>query len=336
MKKIFSLYIIMLLAMMSCESNVENLPLKYLPEFKEKLVITSFISPQDTVIYVKLTASTPLFGQIKGQSDYYVIEPNGDTTYYQKSNVVKDATVTLSSDNQSVRLPYQSKNEVYSIPANAFKIEAGKTYTLRAVTKDKEVEAKTTIPLENIKIDTYTIQPITKIVWNNDTIRGYDVQFKWKDLAQKVNYYKANVEIEYWKSVPVVQNGTVVYENIYENSNISWSDTDYDKIENYFDDLKFDGKEIITPIGKIYKNGGRIITFNGKNYASKDLKSSVLRLQLLNLSKEFYDYHQSIITYYQTGGNPFAEPVPIFNNVKNGLGCFAGYNKSEIVIKNPN
>lgn len=99
----------------SCETLVDDIPLSRFPEIKEKLVLTSFISPQDTTIYVKVTISSPLFGVYKTQnSGYYVA--NGDTIRYGgDDNTIPDAIVTLSSGNQSVTLPYQNKNKLYAI-----------------------------------------------------------------------------------------------------------------------------------------------------------------------------------------------------------------------------
>jgi hypothetical protein len=315
MKKILIGYIAFLLfCLLACTSNIENVSPKYFANIKEKIVMTSFISPQDTVIYVNLTLSAPV-----GSNQV-------------ANRVVKDAIVTLSTDNQQIIIPYQDKKEFYSISAKAFKIEAGKTYTLKAVTKDKEVEASTTIPLENVKIENYFVTPTTKQEGRyNDTLNGYRIQFKWQDVSKKVNYYKATAEFYYQISEPTYsyENNAVkvTYEPKQKLSNIS----NYLEEESYFDDLKFDGKLMASQIGEVYIKKETFMV--GKTiYRPKDFKPTVLRLQLFNLSKEFYDYHLSLFSSEIAYENPFAEPVFVFTNVKNGLGCFAGYNKTEIVL----
>jgi len=58
--KIFISAIITLLMLTSCEEIVTNV--KNLPKIEPKLVISSFISPQDTFIKVTVSSSTPILG----------------------------------------------------------------------------------------------------------------------------------------------------------------------------------------------------------------------------------------------------------------------------------
>jgi hypothetical protein len=113
----------------------------------------------------------------------------------------------------------------------------------------------------------------------------------------------------------------------------------FSSIYNWYDEKGYisdDGQEgtvIASPKGSVLKHTGSY-TINGKNYKIKPSKlGTKIRLQLFNLSKEFYDYQLSLFKFNSTDGNPFAEPAPVFSNVKNGLGCFAGYNKSEVVFQ---
>ncbi|MBN2777107.1 MAG: DUF4249 family protein, partial [Bacteroidales bacterium] len=50
-----------------------------------------------------------------------------------------------------------------------------------------------------------------------------------------------------------------------------------------------------------------------------------------SISKEMYDYRKSLIkhVYNQQTGDVqlFGDPVPMFSNIKNGLGVFAGYSE---------
>ncbi|MFN3489296.1 MAG: DUF4249 domain-containing protein [Emticicia sp.] len=324
----------------SCETIVDDIPLSRFPEIKEKLVLTSFISPQDTTIYVKVTISSPLFGTYKTQnSGYYVA--NGDTIRYGgNDNNITNAIVTLSSDNQTITLPYQSKNRLYAISAKAFKIEAGKTYTLKATTKDYAVEASTTIPLENVKIDNYTATPVLRLITyyssnqvgqQRDTLNGYEVQFSWKDVAQQNNFYKIGAEIEFNLEIPVFKNNAISYQASKGTYNANW----YDE-QIYPTDANQDGAVINSQKADIFNYFTVKSTFNGKTYKSRpSALGSKLTLQIANLSKEFYDYQLSLFKFQDSQDNPFAEPAPVFSNIKNGLGCFAGYNRSEKVVVLP-
>lgn len=342
MKNIFIIIALFILnfGLFSCETIVDDIPLSRFPEIKEKLVLTSFISPQDTTIYVKVTISSPLFGEYKTQNSGYFIA-NGDTVYYGgKDNTVPDAIVTLSSDNQSITLPYQAKNKLYSISAKAFKIEAGKTYTLKAVSKNYAVEASTTIPLQNANIEKYVANPIirqTNYYSSNqfgqqqDTLNGYEVAFSWRDIAQQKNFYKIWGEVQFTMEVPTIRNNTVSYQTLKFTNNAYWPNE-----QLYLNDDNQDGAIISTEKAEIINYFIPKVTLNGKTYKARPSASgSKLMLQLANLSKEFYDYQLSLFKFQDAESNPFAEPSPVFSNVKNGLGCFAGYNRTEKVVVFP-
>ena len=49
---------------------------------------------------------------------------------------------------------------------------------------------------------------------------------------------------------------------------------------------------------------------------------------LISATKEHFLYHLSYKAYQNSNGDPFAQPVQIYSNVENGLGIFAGHNKT--------
>ncbi|MDQ3190127.1 MAG: DUF4249 domain-containing protein [Bacteroidota bacterium] len=75
--------------------------------------------------------------------------------------------------------------------------------------------------------------------------------------------------------------------------------------------------------------------FNGKDYTLEVLFSKLyyenredyeIFLNIASVSKEHYLYKTSLTVHNQTANNPFAEPAPVYTNVKNGLGIFASKN----------
>jgi hypothetical protein len=58
------------------------------------------------------------------------------------------------------------------------------------------------------------------------------------------------------------------------------------------------------------------------------------QILLVTASEEHFLYHLSYRAYQETNGDPFAQPVQIFSNVENGLGIFAGHNKTFTEIPN--
>ena len=82
--------------------------------------------------------------------------------------------------------------------------------------------------------------------------------------------------------------------------------------------------------------------FNGKNYNLEILFSPVfhpegkvsdydLVLNFANASEGAFLY-KTTLSKNQASFNPFAEPAPVYTNIKNGLGIFAGKNSSYITV----
>ena len=329
MKKILSKILLFFFSFqfISCETIVEDLDPKMFSDISEKLVMTSFICPQDSMIFVKLTISTPLFGKI--------VRLNEDSQ--------KNAFVTIGNSSKFIQLPFLSKENAYGISTKQFKIEAGKTYTLKAKTDKMEVEATTTVPLESPKIDRYTIKEslVIRKIFNgqnsitNDTLKNYEAIFYWKDLNAFKNYYKIEAILSIEAQVPSVANNMVVYKPFMAQYQIRWNDDNYPSTKSYLMDTDNSQNEFKSSRGDLTNFGGfqKGITFNGQNYPTKiNSSNDKIYVFLSNLSKEFYDYAISLAAFSSAKDNPFAEPAPVFSNVKNGLGCFAGYNKSELII----
>lgn len=72
-------------------------------------------------------------------------------------------------------------------------------------------------------------------------------------------------------------------------------------------------------------------TFDGSTYRIKiqvgyyDPDFDYLKLFLINASEDHFKYRQSYDAYYESNGDPFAQPVQIYGNVENGYGVFAGH-----------
>jgi Domain of unknown function (DUF4249) len=346
------LYILFIMSLLSCETLIDDLPLSRFPELKSKLVLTSFISPYDTVINVKLSQSIPLFGEYPKPKTEKVVGFNGDSITvlnYNDDYVIPNADVVISDGKKSITIPYNQLTRYYSISADQFKIEAGKTYTLSAKTKDEFVEATTTVPLEYIQIDNLNIDSTFEksnqweanangqIQPSEKMVKVLNLEFNWKDIPQTKNYYKIEAYIETVIEILTVENNKIVT-NIYQPKFLTnWGGRDYSPKKRYLTDENLDGKSINSPIGKIYiypfeNNTGK--TINGVFYQSEVIGPKILTVKLLNANKDFYQNQLSLENVnYNGGGNPFVEPIQVYSNVKNGLGCFGAFN-STFYVKN--
>jgi hypothetical protein len=306
MKILYFLAIITIL--FSCETILDEIPASRLPRSEQKLVIASFISPQDTVVVVRVTISSPLY-------ETYLNANRGavnDTSAI--SNVVRNAKVTLSTDNQSVTLKYDSKNAWYQIAQKDFRIIAGKTYQLKAETSDNAVEATCTVPNEQVKIDSYKVDSLLELDVDHYH-EGFKFTLKWTDVKGKNNQYRVRANLAYEAKSPNSPTPFITY------ANTTWND-ESNSISAYLDDKNVDGNQFTSPTGKAYTSS------HGRNAPTKTNKPPVLTIELLNIDPNYADYHKSIIRHEIAENNPFAEPSPVFSNVKNGLGCFGASNRT--------
>jgi len=155
-KSIFYSFILIATLLQSCRKDADVI----LPNVEPKIVISSFISPQDSLIQVAVSLSNPLSKT-----------PNASNKY----KPLIDATVTISNGANSYTLSYNSNLERYVIDSSQLKIVGGLTYYLSVKSADgKYVSATTSIPRLNNTL-TYTV---TK---NNLSNNAYILRGTWSD-----------------------------------------------------------------------------------------------------------------------------------------------------------
>lgn len=175
MKNLIIFCLLFTAALLSC---VKEATIK-LPKSETKLVVTCFISPDDTIIGAVVRESRPKFGA--QQSFSLSPTSNGD---------IENATVVISDGIKSVTMPYKTDAlnplfSYYKTTRKQFPIVAGKTYYLFVSTPDgKSVNATTTVPSSKLPIDTFKVN-ITK----NDSIQiEYDLDVTMNDIPNETNY----------------------------------------------------------------------------------------------------------------------------------------------------
>ncbi|MFZ6009198.1 MAG: DUF4249 family protein, partial [Bacteroidota bacterium] len=78
--------------------------------------------------------------------------------------------------------------------------------------------------------------------------------------------------------------------------------------------------------------------FNGKEFSLKITAGShstgtKFKLHFNTLSKDLYQYKVTANLQESTSGDPFAQPVKVYNNIANGFGIFAGYSAAVYELK---
>lgn len=156
----------------ACDSMVSNVDA---PTTKPKLVVSSFISPNEQVNYVQIQESKPLYTSSSNMMYGY--------------NVISDAIVKIKEGNNSQTLTYNSEYKKYGIQSAAFPIVAGRTYHLEIITaKGAIVTASSTVPaaevplVEIVKIEERTV---------NGTIYR-KINFRFRDIQGQGHFYRVS------------------------------------------------------------------------------------------------------------------------------------------------
>lgn len=283
----------------------------------EKLVVYGYISPQDTVLSVKVGRSKPVLG---------------DAAEALPFNIV-DATVTLSNGSQSVRLLHVDREQIYKAKATALPIRAGQTYTLTVSTPDgRRVTARATvpkaIPIQAIRLDSTVQQTGTE--WQ----KLYLMTFSWPDPTGEANFYRYGGTFDWSAGANPVNGQSPPVNPTLRSINFQRQGTT--------GNLLADGAQ----------NGEVLSSLSSEAIASVAVKASVsdpraqlaairfgkvypgarITAQLMHIEKAYYQYANAVMSQRRNRDNPFAEPVLIPSNVEGGLGCFAGYNRTERVL----
>jgi hypothetical protein len=163
-------YLLLLLLVLSgsgCEKYINYVDS---PEFEQKLVITSFISPSDTMSEIFVSSNQRLYGF------YDKLEDQGDIM-----GTISDGTTEVELDTTSSGL---------SFSRDKMPVISGKTYTLKiSSSKGLYAEAVTTIPQKRemmIKVDTVTV---TQDVPGYESSGFLGISVEFTDYPGERNYY---------------------------------------------------------------------------------------------------------------------------------------------------
>lgn len=182
MKTSFRLYIISLLLLFSpgCEKNVDNVPL---PEFKQKLVIASFLSPSDSISYFYVSSNKRIFG------DLSTIESTGNL-----SGTISDGVSEVPLDTFRAGLKLDHKKMQIRYDGN---------YSIK-ISSDKGLSAEGTCKVPGkrnfvIETDTFSI-PIDNF-WERNS-RRIDMRISIQDIPGEENYYRIDYSASGSRSNP--------------------------------------------------------------------------------------------------------------------------------------
>ncbi|GAB3915999.1 DUF4249 domain-containing protein [Larkinella terrae] len=306
MKRIYVVSLLIALFTTGCQSMRQEVEPAGLSQVAKKLVIIGFISPQDTVLAVKVNITRPI----------------ADANYTTNYGTVANAKVVLETGNRSVQLTYNSKNDYYQVDAKKFPVRAGETYQLTAQTPDGlKASGSCTIPqpavLQKVRLDS---------VGDATNQKQYFVRYYWQDVSAMTNYYQTVGIFTYAKSCPTCKSEAgakpkpettpVVFESLGQAGTL-------------LSDQANNGRVLESCRGFLNQSSTALPVSDKITFPNLYDRAFV-RATLLNVDEAYYKYHQALELQKKSDGNPFAEPVLLPNTITGGLGCFAGFNQSTV------
>jgi len=223
------------------------------------------------------------------------------------------------------------------------KPKAGDSYRIVINSNGKQLEAETTIPqkTEVISVDTTTIldQRNMKLLIYKATLKDleaddyYRILITTESLIMNTNADGKGTKKYYLNtSEKSISSDNPVFNSVYNNFGGDAFDTGPNNDYNIFPDDYFEGKNYAIQFhannygyGNVYYPVGGS---GGYGYAYDAIKTIYERnvVHVQHLSKEMYTYLKYLKLYFHYHGDPFSEPVPVYSNIKNGIGIFAGFN----------
>ena len=267
------------------------------------LLILAFNSCEKEVTNIELPDEDPklvVYCYLTPSDSLIEVDVSKSASFFGKKKTevlgkpVTGAVVVLSNGQRSEQLDFNPDLQRYTLPQNDnFRIEAGRTYYLKvSAAGGLSCEAMTTVPARqpsNLRVE---LDSSEHAEGGFKTIK-YRIISRWQDASAVNDYYHLAVSLGGAQS-------------LYPQTVCASFLTDQQKNNN---------NEIVSSC--IYE----VFTYEGGMSNISPLDS----VYLLTTDHEYYSYHESYYRY--DDGNPFAEPVQIYSNIKGGLGCFGSYLK---------
>lgn len=306
MKKIFAFLIIIFTT--SCEKDI----IVDVPPQTVKLVVNGIVRTNTNFrVSVSKTAGVLDF---PGSSGYRV--SNAFVQLYE-NNILKDTLV------------YDSASNTYSVKRSTRPV-AGRTYLLKA-----SAPGFVTAETEAITPNPTPIQSITRRVNVRKDASGNfldELKITFTDEATPGNHYLFRIRNYRYGGGNTVTYGGIECMRSSDRDIEGRTNDDPSEFETCIDreffmrDINFNGrtKEVVLFINHTALEPVFIQSLN-RNY--KPI------VELHSITADHYKYSKSIGAYRDAEDNPFAEPVLVYSNIKNGYGIFTTFDLARDTIR---
>ncbi|OIV41884.1 DUF4249 domain-containing protein [Flavobacterium johnsoniae] len=218
------------------------------------------------------------------------------------NHVIRSAKITISDGQNSEVL--RVKNDKNRIPpfvyfGSELKGEAGKEYSIKIEYLNRVVEAVTSIP------KSVPLKSAEYIKKNAADTTGY-VFVKFDDPVQEKNYYQIATKIEGEEPVFV----PAFYGNL--------------------DDKNFESSSVSVQINR------GILLFPKTKFTPYFADGDLIQVKLRTQTKEALDFWNSWQNEIVNSKNPiYPSNTSLKSNIKGGIGIWAGYGQSTIIVRTP-
>ncbi|WP_026629271.1 DUF4249 domain-containing protein [Dyadobacter alkalitolerans] len=286
-----------------CENLVNDLDQDKLPKVEAKLAVSCYISPQSPLLEAIITESQPIFGP----ANY-------------NPTIITNAEVILSDDVNQVRLVFDDSLQNYVADSSAFKVVAGKTYTLTVNDGKRFVKAKCTVPFNRVKEMEVSIDK-EWAGYETDSTAWF--RLSWEDVKGESNYYALRGSYTHEQTMPRPDPKTGKIEPfryIFTTEMIAFE-------RGVYNDVNLDGIKFTGPKNGAHISSNRTITYLDEKGAEKSLETEPLirdvRIEVMCIDEHYFKFRRSL---ENNNDNPFVEPTLVYTNIEGGLGCFASFN----------
>ncbi|GEM_PF-1371540 len=280
--------------LISCKKEI-----KFKGENAKSMLVLNGIIENDSIIRVAISKSTPAIGeQNTGSSD-----------------ITSSATLVLTDNTTAETFSSNSinANGFYEFGTTA---KTGHSYSISVSHPDYATISSSMTSPENIAITSWDTTHTTVQDYDGEVVNMKQISIKWQDPVGENKY-----TIKVFVVDTVSKYEALVSTHIYVDEN----------------DVTISGGQSTIFQDNSFNNTLKTLTFSFNSEYYKDLNNLNIgeksyRVVLYNISNEVYNYITST-SKAEGNGNPFAEPVAIYSNIKNGIGIFGGVGTAVVNIK---
>lgn len=266
----------------------------------EKLVVTGFISPQDTLLSVSVTRSQAIAG-----------------TGASPGDAVTNASVTLTDGGSSVTLLFHAKRQRYEASTKKWPVVSGRSYSLLVQTPDgQRVSGSCTVPqpvtLRSVRLDSSIAA---------DGSKRFFARYAWQAAPGDKGQFQTAGTFIFVKGCATCRAEAVATQKT-ESVPVSFGSSTALSAWVLGE----------TTVGTTLETKGNLSTTDPKGSFGSTYRRATVKAALLHVDDVYARYHQAVEKATRTEATPFSEAVLIPTNLQGGLGCFAAYTRASLTV----